>query len=307
MRSAEAGPAETVRVADPHIALRIPLHLSWRSPFAAWSRIARTAIPAALGLSTLVAIAWTLQTSAKPAHSMAIMLALSASACISSVIGFAFSAIAGAAVYHLVDAPVEAVRLMLWCSIAIQLYAVLHLRSFIQWRRLVPYLAGGFVTVGPFCWLMLHLSAGLYLAAIGVFLIAYAVYMLLRKPLVLQVGERTALALDVLTGAVGGMTAPFAAFPGLAISIWCGMRGWDKVRQRATYQPFILVMQVATLVTMTVMRGADDLGPTGAAYAIPAVLGSYIGLVLFEKLSNQQFNRLLYALLIVSGISMVLK
>jgi uncharacterized membrane protein YfcA len=267
----------------------------------------RLAVPAALALSTLTAIAWVWHGSSKPAQAMAIMLALAAAACISSVVGFAFSAIAGAIVYHLVDAPVEAVRLMLWCSIAIQLYAVLHLWPFIQWRRLIPYLAGGFATVGPFCWLMLHLSARLYLAAIGLFLVVYAVYMLVRKPLVLRIGERGAVALDVLVGAIGGMTAPFAAFPGLAISLWCGMRGWDKVRQRATYQPYILVMQVATLAIMTAMGGAASLRPTGALYAIPAVLGSYLGLMLFEKLSNQQFNRMLHALLIVSGISMMLK
>lgn len=278
-----------------------------RNPFAPWSRLAAPAIPAALALSTVAAIAAIWHASPKPAHAMAIMLALSAAACISSVIGFAFSAIAGAMVYHLVDAPVEAVRLMLWCSIAIQVYAVIHLWPFIEWRRLIPYLVGGFASVGPFCWLMLHLSARLYLAAIGVFLVAYAVYMLLRKPLVVRVGERTALALDVLTGALGGMTAPFAAFPGLAISIWCGMRGWDKVRQRATFQPFILVMQVATMATLTVMGGAKSFHPAAALYAIPAVLGSYVGLKLFEKLSNQQFNRMLQALLIISGISMVLK
>ena len=32
--------------------------------------------------------------------------------------------------------------------------------------------------------------------------------------------------------------------PGSFVTIWCSMRGWDKLRQRATYQPFILAMQV---------------------------------------------------------------
>jgi len=34
------------------------------------------------------------------------------------------------------------------------------------------------------------------------------------------------------------------------VTIWCSMRGWDKLRQRATYQPYILAMQLLTIACL---------------------------------------------------------
>jgi uncharacterized protein len=265
------------------------------------------ALPAVLLFFSILCFFLVVKSTAHPGYSIAIMFTIFFSACLSSVVGFAFSAIAGASLYHLVDAPVDAVNIMLWCSIAIQLYSVIKLWSHISWSRLIPFFAGGFLTVAPFCWLVLHISPVIYLLTIGLFISVYGTYRLFQKPSAVNVGRRTGLAIDFTTGALGGITGPFAAFPGAAIAIWCCMRGWDKVQQRTTFQPYILVMQIVTLVILTVMSESRSLDFSNALFAIPAVLGSYIGLKLFEHLSNLQFNRLVSAFLIISGTSMILK
>ncbi|MDB5374602.1 MAG: sulfite exporter TauE/SafE [Belnapia sp.] len=61
------------------------------------------------------------------------------------------------------------------------------------------------------------------------------------------VPRRLALPGALLAGAVGGITGGPAAFPAALVVIWCGLLGWPKIRQRAVFQPYILVMQVATL------------------------------------------------------------
>jgi uncharacterized membrane protein YfcA len=269
--------------------------------------LGRLGLPIGLALAALAAGCWTWHEDARPWRGLAIMAAVAASAGVSSIVGFAFSAIAGTAVYHLVDAPVEAVKIMLWCSIAIQVYSVARLWRHVEPMRLAPFLAGGLATVGPTCWMVLRLSAGLYLAGIGALLAAYGVAMSLRRPLVIRVGPRLGLALDVVTGALGGITGPVAAFPGAGVTVWCSLRGWDKLRQRAIYQPYILLMQIAALATMTALGGGARFQPLVALYAVPAVLGCHLGLLLFERLSDRQFNHMIHALLIASGISMVLK
>jgi uncharacterized membrane protein YfcA len=55
------------------------------------------------------------------------------------------------------------------------------------------------------------------------------------------------------------------------------------------------------------MGSGDRFHPLVALYAAPAVLGCHLGLLLFERLSNRQFNHMIHALLIISGLSMVLK
>ncbi|HET7838530.1 MAG TPA: sulfite exporter TauE/SafE family protein [Rectinemataceae bacterium] len=264
-------------------------------------------VPVGLFVVSVIAFMFVALSSSESWLSMIIMFALMCSACVASVVGFAFSAIAGASLYHLVSTPVEVVKILLWSSIAIQLYSVIQLWQYIKWRRLIPYLAGGFVTVGPFCWLVLHMSAGAYLLAIGLFIAAYGVYRLFSSPKAVQVSKRTGLFIDVATGAMGGITGPFAAFPGAAIAIWCCMRGWDKVEQRSVFQPYILIMQVVTLGIFTMMGGSSSLNFSYALFAVPAVFGCHIGLLLFKRLSNSQFNRLVSCFLIISGISMIAK
>ncbi len=268
----------------------------------------RIAVPVGLFIVSAFAFLLVAASSQNAWQSIVIMLVLTGSACVASVVGFAFSAIAGASLYHLVDSPVEVVMIMLWSSIAIQLYSVIKLWRFIQWSRLIPYLAGGFLTVVPFCWIVLRISPGLYLLLIGIFIALYGSYRLFKSPSAVQVGPRTGLFIDFVTGALGGITGPFAAFPGAAIAIWCCMRGWDKVQQRSVFQPYILIMQVVTLVILTLMRGGSaSLNYSYVLFAVPAVFGCHIGLLLFERLSNQQFNRLVSAFLIISGISMITK
>jgi hypothetical protein len=56
--------------------------------------------------------------------------------------------------------------------------------------------------------------------------------------------------LDAAAGALGGITGGLAGFPGSFATIWCSMRGWDKLRQRAVYQPYILGMQLVTIACL---------------------------------------------------------
>jgi hypothetical protein len=57
-------------------------------------------------------------------------------AAISSVAGFAFSAICGAILFHLIDDAVAAVQTMMICSVAGQSYMVWWLRRQVEWRPL---------------------------------------------------------------------------------------------------------------------------------------------------------------------------
>jgi uncharacterized protein len=98
-----------------------------------------------------------------------------------------------------------------------------------------------------------------------------------------------------------------AAFPGAFVTIWCGAHGWDKVRQRAIYQPFILGVQLVTLAVMVPTSRTVVVRPELLQYVAPAMLGSYLGLWGFSKLSTVQFNRVVSDLQLVSGVAMLLK
>ena len=237
---------------------------------------------------------------------VAVSIVIFVAASLSSTVGFAFSAIAAAMIFHLVSDTVEAVQIMMVASIAIQAYSVAGMWRTISWRASAPFLVGGIATMPAGIYLLLSFRPQAYVFSMGLALALYGAYMFFRQPPSIT---RGGVATDMAVGALGGITGPLAAFPGAFVTIWCGMRGWDKVAQRSVYQPYILVLQVLTLGGLSLVSGRSVLDGhlNIIAYALPGVAGAYLGLRVFQKLNDEQFRRLVNLALIVSGIALALK
>ena len=259
-----------------------------------------------LVLSTVAAAGWLAEALVEGRSGAALSILTAAvvllSAFASSIAGFAFSALAGGAFAHLKIDPVHAVQTMVVCSIAIQSYAVWKIRESIRWRALWPMLAAGAATVPSGVWLLLHIDSALYAGGLGVFMTGYAAYLLLRRePRVI----RGSVWADAFVGALGGVAGGLAGLPGALVTIWCSMRGWDKVQQRAVYQPFILAMQVVTILCLR-WQAAAHIDVAQTLSIVPfALLGAVGGLALFRRISNGQFQLVMSALLAVSGVGLL--
>ena len=222
----------------------------------------------------------------------------------SGTIGFAFSAIAGAVIFYLEPNPIKAVQIMIVASIGLQTYSVLALFRQISWRRCLPFVAGGALTIPIGLAILYAARTDIYIGVFGAALVAYSTYLLLRRPV--TIARRGAVG-DFLVGSLGGLTGPLAAFPGAFVTIWCGLQGLDKVESRAIFQPYILIMQLLTLAAMYWAGGPNpvDLGLT--LYMLPGIAGAWVGLRIFKQLTDTQFQRLVTIGLMVSGLVMVLK
>jgi uncharacterized membrane protein YfcA len=223
-------------------------------------------------------------------------------ALVSSVVGFAFAAIAGSALAYLGIKPIDAVQTMVLCSIAMQTYGVWVIRDGIRWHSLWPLLAAGAVTVPIGVWLLVRVDPIAYAAGLGAFLIVYGAYLLLRRGTPVLNGN---VWHDVVAGGLGGITGGLAGIPGPFVTIWCSMRGWDKVRQRAVYQPYILFMQLVTLAWLGSAAQFDGRGWQDLKFVPFALLGAIGGLALFQRMTNKQFQLAVSMLLIASGVGLV--
>jgi hypothetical protein len=110
---------------------------------------------------------------------------------------------------------------------------------------------------------------------------------------------------DAISGLFGGMLGGLAATPGAPVSIWCATKGWDKTRQRALYQPFILVMQIVALIAIPVMGAgsATQVGfpPMLYLYVPAGLIGTVIGFSWFRRMTSRQFGIAVNMLIAVSG------
>jgi uncharacterized protein len=166
-----------------------------------------------------------------------VALAIFVAALTSGIAGFAFSGICGAMLFHLMHGPVEIVRLMMACSIANQMMGVWAVRRAMHWPSLRPFLLAGLVGVPFGVYLLTHANPALYERVIGVLLVGYCTWKLLRKPVAVR--QTTTLG-DLLVGSVAGVAGGFAGLAGVPTTIRVAMKGWDKDRQRALFQPLIL-------------------------------------------------------------------
>lgn len=280
-----------------------PLDLPGQPGFTLPVLTPRHAGPAALGGALLLAAALLLPHRG-PEPLIAATVGLGA--LLSSIAGFAFSPICGAVLFHLGEDPVRLVQIMITCSIANQTAMTWAGRRAIDWRGLSRFLAGGTAGLGFGIWLLLHADRAAYTEILGLFLLAYGATMLCRKPITIAAQHP---ALDLGAGFLGGITGGAAGFPSAPVTVWCGMKGWDKSRQRAMVQPFILIMQVAALIGISLsgrpLGGSHGFDPANLLFVPPSLLGTALGLRLYARLSDRQFSRTVNLLLIVSGASYI--
>lgn len=240
------------------------------------------------------------------AISLPVMAAIFVSALISSVAGFAFSAIAGALLLHILDEPVRAVQIMMICSAGGQAFMVWSLRHEIEWRELPRFLAGAAAGLPIGLYLLLDADPRLYEKGLGAFLIVYGLFQLLHRPTHLRTQHP---AFDGVAGFLGGITGGMVAFPGAPVTIWCGLKGWSKERQRGLYQPFILVVQLAALAVLAwgvvPSRMPASVEIASLAYLPAMLLGTFLGLGLFRRLTDHQFGKVINFFLIAAGIALL--
>jgi uncharacterized protein len=256
--------------------------------------LASGAVPLALFVATVGAICLA------DRHRAILFAAVGLASFLSSIGGFAFPAICGAMLLHMGDNPIQILQLILTCTIANQAKMTWDLRGAVDWRSLRWFLVGGICGLPIGVWLLFHVDKGLYIHALGAFLVVYGAYMLFGRRIVLP----QYIGCDIAAGFLGGFAGGAMALPAAPVIIWCGTKGWDKGRQRALFQPFILIMQVAALVLISVAKSGS-----GAPYdpfslvCVPAgLIGTTLGLAFYQTLSDRQFTRTVNVLLVISGI-----
>jgi uncharacterized membrane protein YfcA len=228
-----------------------------------------------------------------------------AAALITGVAGFAFGLVA-AAVWLYVLTPLQTATLIIWFGLIVQGYAVWKLRHAVSWQRIAPLVIGAAIGV-PFGVFVLSTASPRALRiGVGIVLVLYSAYGLLRptmKPI--TAGGRAADgAVGVLNGALGGATG----FAGIVATIWCQLRGWPKDQQRAVFQP----VGVATFAMSAAWLGGQGSFSRDVFWlfiaGLPALLvGSWVGLKLYDKLDEAQFRKIVLVLLLISGVVLLFR
>jgi len=226
-----------------------------------------------------------------------------AAAFVTGLAGFAFGIVAAAVWLHFL-APAQAAALIVAFGLIVQGVSVWKLRRAIQWKRLLPFLIGGVIGVPIGGELLRWTAPGNLRLLVGAILVIFSLWNLFRPNLAAM--ARAGVAADGAVGVVNGIIGGATGLAGIAVVIWCSLRGWPPPEQRAVFQPSgVAVFLVTTLwLGGTGMLGYDTLALF--LIGLPALaIGTWVGLQLFGKLDDQAFRRVVLVLLLISGASLL--
>lgn len=217
--------------------------------------------------------------------------------------GFAFGLVAMGIWAWSLD-PVLAGPLAVFGSLIGQLLATGSMWRILDPRRALPFVLGGIVGVPIGVLLLRYINPVAFKASVGLLLVIWCPLMLFARDLPrLHWGGRLA---DSGVGWIGGIMSGLGGLSGPAPILWSTLRGWDRHTQRGVFQVFNLSMQSLTLATYI----ASDTMPRAAwplfAVMVPAMLiPSVAGFLLYHRVSDLMFRRVILGLLTVSGAVLI--
>ena len=220
----------------------------------------------------------------------------------SGATGFAFGVVASAIWLHAIS-PIYTAFLVVAGGLAGQSGTIWTLRHSLDKRRLWPFLLAGVLGVPFGVWLLVRADAGTLKISLGAFIAAYGAYALFAPRLPHIEAGRGA---DVAVGFVGGILGGLGGYSGILPAIWTQLRGWPKTEARAFYQPFIVVIHVATLLALGTVA-LDLRGLVLLVLALPVLaLGIWVGWNLYGRFDERRFRQALAIMLLLSGAILIL-
>jgi uncharacterized membrane protein YfcA len=232
------------------------------------------------------------------------LIATFAGAVVAGLSGFAFGLVA-ASIWLYILTPLQSATLIIAFGLIVQGYSVWKLRNALDWKRLWPFIAGAAIGVPAGVAVLTWANPAYVRIGVGVFLVLYSLYAWFRPALkpVTGGGGAADAGVGFLNGVLGGMTG----LAGILVTIWSGLRGWPKDKQRAVFQPVAVAI---------FLMSAIWLGARGAVTAdtiklfvigLPVLIaGTWLGLKLYGRLDEATFRKVVLVLLLASGVGLIL-
>lgn len=199
--------------------------------------------------------------------------------------------------------PVQAVSVVVVMSVVTGLQGVWVVRRSIlaQPRRLARFVMPALVGVPIGVATLAVLNPAVLKITIALFLILYGGFFTLRSTLPKL--DRPTPVIDGFVGFLGGVLGGAASLSGALPTMWCAMRPWTKGETRAVLQPYNVIVLGLTAGVFAVNGVYTRETLIVILIALPTtMIAAQLGIVVFKRLSDDQFRRLIITMMLVSGV-----
>jgi len=234
---------------------------------------------------------------------VATALVIGAASFVLGLAGFGNALVALAFLPHLISTA-DAIVLLTIYTIPFSLAMLVQLRRDVEPRAVVDLLIGTLAGTPLGVWGLAALPASVLNRLIGLMLVGAFILEIRRLyPRQLE-GRHWGLGAGVLAGVLGGAVGT----PGPPVVLYAATQSWSARAVKANLQAFFVVNQAAILAGYwwagLLTREVRGLA---VSFALPAVAGAVAGALLFEHVDQRRFRQLVFALLLVSGLVLLVR
>ena len=153
---------------------------------------------------------------------------------VSGFSGFAMGIVVSGIWLHIIT-PIQTAALIAGYGLLTQGYGIAKLRHELSWQDIWPLTIGTAIGIPIGVMLLTHTNPTYLRFGVGVLLVLYATYSLVRPPIKMKIGAPADIAIGISNGLLGGLTG----LGGIISTISCQWRGWSRDKQRSVFQPVL--------------------------------------------------------------------
>lgn len=200
--------------------------------------------------------------------------------------------------------PVTAIVVLTIYALVFSLAVIVQLRHDLTPRALLDLLIGTVVGTPLGVWVLATLPVSALNRLIGLVLVIVVMLELRGVMPRRLVGRAWGLATGFLSGLIGGAVGT----PGPPVIVYATTQGWSPRTMKANTMGFFVVNQGAILIAYW-WAGllTREVATVAAAFALPALAGVGAGVALFGRLDPARFRRIVFGLLLVSGLILLVR
>ena len=195
--------------------------------------------------------------------------------------------------------PATAIAVLTIYTIAFAIAIFVPVRQHLAPRGVAHLLVGTVLGTPLGVWILVTVSASTLNRIIGAVLVVVVILEWAGVYPERLKGRRWGIGAGLLAGMTGGAVG----MPGPPVVLYSTTQGWSRQTIKANLQVFFFVNQVvilagywwAGLLTREVWR-------LSASFALPAAAGTALGILLFTRVDHARFRRVVFAVLLGSGI-----
>ena len=188
------------------------------------------------------------------------------------------------------------------CCIGMNILMCYTLRGQVDRRKILPLIVGSIPGVAVGTATLQMVDEQMITLMLGGLVVAYALYSLLIKPVVLRISPNWGFLAGLLTGYVGSVTSA----GGPPSAVYTSLMGWEKDELKGTLSAFFLFAGVTVAAGHFIcgLTTPEVLGLSGEALPF-ILLGAYWGNLYANRVNEASYRKAVLVILVLMGLALV--